>query len=129
MADILTDGQHVGECRWASLAGVRTPLRLGNARLNIIRACIREPVGRRPVEDDECAYCIQLAARPADALATLTFLGAAGTVTGSQTPGARSLQGPVRLRTLSGDERAALRNWESSSSRLVPVSPCGNRRF
>jgi hypothetical protein len=58
MADMLTDGQHVEQCRWTRLAGVRTPLRLGNARLSIIRACNREPGGRRPVEDDECAGCI-----------------------------------------------------------------------
>jgi hypothetical protein len=59
MADILTDGQHVEQCRWAKLAGVRTPLRLGTARLNIIRACDREPGGRRRVGDDECTGCIR----------------------------------------------------------------------
>jgi hypothetical protein len=58
MAERLTCEQHVWECGWAKLAGVRTPLRLGNSTLTMMWACDRERDRRRSVEDDECARCV-----------------------------------------------------------------------
>ena len=58
MTERLTGEQHVWDCRWARLAGVRTPLRRGNAMLTMMWGCDRDQNQRRSVEDDECTRCI-----------------------------------------------------------------------